>query len=147
MRRSTSGLYVLPADGTTPTRIVDGNAYGAAWSPDGQWVATVQQDAKTERYELVVVRSDGSGPSRWDRQQPELGSGGGARLTILIMSAARFVQDQASPRSCSRTPVVRGDRPALLPRCFLPSCRALGGFRASALLPVLPVTVVGFRPP
>lgn len=56
----TSGLYVADSAGAQPQQILKGEAYGAAWSPDGNWIATALQESLEKGYRLVVVRRDGT---------------------------------------------------------------------------------------
>jgi Tol biopolymer transport system component/DNA-binding CsgD family transcriptional regulator len=61
----TDGLYVAPADGSTPPRrVTTTSGYDApAWSPDGQWIAASglsDQHAINVPSHTVIVRPDGT---------------------------------------------------------------------------------------
>jgi hypothetical protein len=55
-----SGLYVMDLDAEQPRQVLATETYGAAWSPDGGWLATARLDRDSGEYELVVLRADGS---------------------------------------------------------------------------------------
>lgn len=56
------GLWVMDLSSEAATRIVDDTAYGASWSPDGEWIATtigVTTAGGGLQYDLRVVRTTG----------------------------------------------------------------------------------------
>jgi Tol biopolymer transport system component len=52
-----TGLYVASSDGSSPRRIVSGEAFAPAWSPDGEWIAFTRPALGAG---LWLVRSDGT---------------------------------------------------------------------------------------
>ena len=63
-----SGLFVLDLDDRRPDQVLTGDAYGASWSPDGEWLATAWMEPDQERFQLTLVRADGT-----DRQVIDTG--------------------------------------------------------------------------
>ncbi len=55
-----SGVHVVGLDGGRSDQLLVGDAYGAAWSPDGEWLATARLGRTGDTYQLAVVRADGS---------------------------------------------------------------------------------------
>jgi TolB protein len=65
-----SGIYVMNADGSDPTPLVDEHLGGCDWSPDGTKIAfTNQQVGGTE--EIYVINADGSGETNLTRTNTE----------------------------------------------------------------------------
>lgn len=63
---STSGLYIMNADGTEPT-LLTGNeisVIGGAWSPDGSRIVFDQFVPEQEDYDLFLIDADGTNKSR-----------------------------------------------------------------------------------
>jgi hypothetical protein len=60
-KRHDSGLFVLDLDdpGHPPRAVIRGHAYGAAWSPDGHWLATALR-TDDRGYLLTLVTPDGA---------------------------------------------------------------------------------------
>ena len=52
------GLFKIPVQGGTPVRLVSGQAYNPAWSPDGQLI--VYGDGLGAEVSLLGVRPDGT---------------------------------------------------------------------------------------
>ncbi len=57
--RERMQLFVIGVDGSGETRLADGD--GAAWSPDGRWIAFVSNDPERQ---LFLVPADRSAPPR-----------------------------------------------------------------------------------
>jgi len=55
-------LYLLPASGGKPTRLVSGAINeNPAWSPDGQWIAFTRSQAYDSQPYIYLVKPDGTG--------------------------------------------------------------------------------------
>ena len=75
--REPAGLYVVNADGSDLTYLVDG--VEPAWSPDGELIAFIgRRDEEAWRMDLEVIRPDGSGrrllakiPCVWSALEPQ----------------------------------------------------------------------------
>jgi hypothetical protein len=74
-RDGTTRVYVMNADGSDPRRLTDGgDDWGAAWSPDGRWIAYKSWIGRFQPDpQIWVIAADGS-------SRRQLTSGPGARL-------------------------------------------------------------------
>jgi Tol biopolymer transport system component len=54
--RTTTGMFVMGADGTGPVKVDSDEGYGIQWSPDGQWLMFQRG------YDIWIVPAAGGSP-------------------------------------------------------------------------------------